>query len=56
VHDGVDVLDAEERIKDAMRVVEPHETRLREHAAHLGFEVAPLLYAIEVFEHREAPL
>ena len=44
------------RIEDAMRVVEFDEPAVREHAAHLCFEVAPLLGAVEVLEHREAAL
>ena len=56
MHDGVDVLDAEERVEDAVRLIEPDEAAVGQHAPHLRLEVAPLLRAVEVLEDREAAL
>ena len=42
--------------KMRMRVVEFDEPAVRQHPAHLRLEVAPLLRAVEILEHREAAL
>ena len=52
----VDVLDAEERVEDAVRLVELDEAAVGQHAPHLRLEVVPLLRAVEVLEDGEAAL
>jgi hypothetical protein len=54
VHDGVDVLDPEERIEDAMRLIELDEPPIRQHPLHLRCELPPLLRAVEVLEDGKA--
>ena len=54
--DGVDVLDVEERVEDAVRVVELDEPRRRAARGASAPRSGPLLRAVEVFEHREPAL
>ena len=50
---GVDVVDAEERVEDVVRLVEPDQMMVGKHPLHLCFEVAPLRHAVEILEDRE---
>ena len=51
----VDLLHAEEDVEDPVGGVELHPAGVRQHAAHLGLEVVPLV-VFEVVEDRETAL